>query len=327
MISSRVGGCPRVGVLLRVTFQNREVGYASYQSWPELNNAFSQSLSKFYQALFYARQSAVALTEKRSLWDGLSVPPSHFLIPSFSFFEQKKINLENLKKNGFLYIKLKVGRNPKDEASLLRSRADEMSALGFKVRLDFNASLSYDNLQYFLEESGSSFCSIIDFLEDPLSLTTLESEWCQIRAQWNIPLALDLFSIDLKDLKQKSLQAVSVLVWKPAYQKLESILQLLSWFPTLKLVVTSDLGHPLEQLSSAWEASRLVNYLGRDRLQTCGLLSSVAYEPLQGGFDLESKGPFLIPPSGFGFGLEEKIESHDFDWRALFSRTKTVSLE
>lgn len=291
----------RKGALLRFEFAGGNVGYADCHPWVELGDvSLKQQLSLLLQgiltpltrrSLFFAKLDAKARVEKKNVFEGISLPSSHWLL------SHPKEEIPE----GFSRVKLKVGRDPAQEIpsllTLFRRLSDEI-----KVRLDFNAKLSQKEFDAYLERI-KKWIHRIEFIEDPYPYEA--QSWEATQNTYGILLACDAQSE--KRQYQKRSHGVSVV--KPAIQEETSFLS------KLKLVVTSYLDHPLGQLGAAYIAGKLAK-TSSSKLLACGLLSHVVYEPNAFSEQLCLRGTILIPPvEGMGFGFDQLLEKQP--WKPI----------
>jgi len=301
-LNAASASCARDGFLIRVTFQDQRVGYADCAPWTQwgdlswdqqLKCLATRKITPLLQAsLHCARWDAWARGLNQSLFR-FPIPPSHALVTSL-----KKINrsfCEKLSAEGFRHIKCKVGFHPQEEVKLLLEKEELLRTFDFKVRLDFNASLSPEAFEAFLKTLGP-FKSKIDFIEDPMPYDSFM--WKYLQKKNNIRLALDQASGSPD-------RGFGVFVLKPEIQEVS---QWVSWCKkrSIPLVVTHRMGHPLGRAYAAWIASEIA----QDSdviLETCGLLGEGIYEPCEFDRGLSSVGNRLLAPSGLGLGWEQDL--------------------
>lgn len=162
-LSALAGARPRQGALLRVGD-----GFADVHPWPELGDApLDEQLALLSRgettaltrcSLRFAALDAAARREGRSLFDGLTIPLSHWSgahPPA-----------------GFDTAKVKCGRD---------FAARDLHA-GLRLRLDFNAALT-------AEEFARLELPAVDFVEDPCPYDPIA--WQRLRQQKRVRLALD----------------------------------------------------------------------------------------------------------------------------------------
>ena len=292
----------RQGALLRFEFEDRSIGFADCHPWEEFGDLpLGRQLSSLAQgaltpltkrSLAFAKWDAEARTQKKSLFSGLSIPPSHWLIG----------HIADEIPEDFAFVKLKLGRNPADELPELVKLFRRMPK-HTKIRLDFNSLLTRKQFEAYLK-TIIAFIDKIDFIEDPFPYQS--KEWEEIQGTYNLQLACDHLSH--KRLNDKNSHAVTIL--KPAIQE-EDLFQS---FPG-KLVVTSYLDHPLGQLAAAYVAAKLGSCFP-ERLEPCGLLSHLVYQTNKYSERFALKNTVLqLPPEGTGFGFDDLLLKEE--WQVL----------
>lgn len=212
----------REGALLRAGS-----GFGDIHPWPELGDApLDEQLAMLGRgemtpltaaSLRFADIDGAAREEGRSLFDGLSIPPSHWL---FS---------DGAVPRGFDTVKVKLGPD---------ADVDELRVLaGYRLRLDFNATLEPREFSRFVARLPIDVKESIDFVEDPCPYDG--PTWSWLRAKLGIRLALDRAIAE---------EGVDVLVVKPAVQPMPQT--------TKEIVITSYMDHPVGQLCAAYVAAR-----------------------------------------------------------------------
>lgn len=282
----------RNGALLRFEFDHG-FGFADCHPWESLGDLpLSQQLELLKQgrltsltsrSLHFARMDAKARTEGVSLFDGLTIPPSHFLIPDI--VRWNSADIYDVLQKGYTHLKIKLGQDIDAEIPCLN---DLLQRCDLNVRLDFNNRLSKSQFEAFLEKVDTQR---IEFCEDPFPYDPVS--WREIQKR-GVALALDYGS-------ERAIQAHSsatFLIVKPAIQDETPFLSL----DKQKIVVTSYLDHPLGQMAAAYVAGRLKR-VNPSSLVTCGLLSHSVYQ--KNPFSVALKeGPDFIAPGGTGFGFD-----------------------
>ncbi len=170
----RARGPVRHGALLRVETAGGAFGYADVHPWEELGDLpLAEQLSKLSRgeitdltraSLAFAALDGAARAEGRSLWDGLTVPPSHFLLPGAA--DAVPEALEAASSEGFTRFKLKVGGDPDAEKRLLLALADVLAETGGKLRLDYNERLTAPEFAARFARLDA-LLPVLDFVEDP----------------------------------------------------------------------------------------------------------------------------------------------------------------
>jgi O-succinylbenzoate synthase len=311
---------PRNGVLLQVDFGKNKIGFADCFPWPELGDlTLNEQLNLLkegsltpltHQCFEFARADAEARFEKRSLFEGLTIPKSHALLTSTEDLSPQF--LDQSADDGFLRIKLKCGSDLNKEIHHLKAITPNLKSLGIKLRLDFNHSLkNKDRLEFFLKSIPDTLRDI-EFIEDPYPFSF--KGWSEIQSRYSVELALDHFDPKM-EIPSKLSEAISVWVIKPAVQDSAKMIKQAKKLG-VSVVITSYLDHPLGQLSAAWVAAYTQSQ-PNSPLRECGLLSHTAYEPHLASRFLKSSGPQLLTPEGTGFGLDDFLAS--LHWELLMA--------
>lgn len=264
-------------------------GFADCHPWVELGDLPLQeqlkllSLSKTTplteRSLYFARLDREARAEKRSLFDGLAIPPSHHLLLKIT---------EEIPDTAV--FKIKMGKElEKEKRELIRL----LENVPCRVRIDFNARLNAHEFQGFLEEMDP-FLPFFDFIEDPFPFDA--KAWRALQEKYGVSLACDAGS-------ERAIGLPHVLILKPAVQSHLPFQHLAQ-----ELVVTSYLDHPIGQLSAAYIAAQL-------NVSLCGLCSHLVYQTNEFSAQLPQKGPYLTPPEGTGFGFDDLLAK--IPWKKL----------
>jgi o-succinylbenzoate synthase len=279
----------RQGALLRIQFEDNLTGFADCHPWESLGDLpLHLQLDQLQQAqttpltarsLHFARLDAEARAKKVSLFDGLTIPPSHFLI----------LDLLPLKQfpQGYRLFKIKLGQNLSDETKKLRTLLNHFDG---QVRLDFNARLSRSTFEAFLEEMGQERQKI-EFCEDPFPYKP--EAWKEVQERYAISLACDHHS----EAAIGAPESAAYLVIKPAIQDEKPFLK-----SSQKLLITSYLDHPLGQATAAYIAATLPSGT------PCGLLSHYVYTENPFSRLLSSAGIQFPKLPGTGFGFDELLQ-------------------
>lgn len=304
----------RSGALLKFYFEDQKWGYADCHPWPELGDLpLNEQLNQLRHERWtpitqrsweFAKVDAQARAEKVSLFKDARIAPSHALI--LDIHQLQPEGIEKLAHQGFKCLKIKSGFQLKDEQNRLKELHPILRRHHLKVRLDFNQVLSAQSLNSYLREQ-SDLLDLIDFIEDPMPY--VPEEWGKVERKWGIRLALDHHPPGQKI--ERGTFSVSIL--KPALQDplvwVQKALEL-----GTSLVVTTYLDHPLGQFCAAWVSSQVLTHT-QVPLETCGLLSQVAYEYSEPFSFIQSEGPKLLPPKGLGMGMDEYLDH--LDWTPL----------
>jgi O-succinylbenzoate synthase len=278
---------PRRGALLRVG-----EGFADVHPWPELGDApLDEQLAMLARdettpltraSLGFAAIDAEARRDSRRLFDGLTIPRSHW-----------------------------PGSDPPDGFDTVKLKSIDQIPDHVRLRIDFNATLTPDE---YVRIAATLPRERIDFIEDPCPYDA--ATWRELRARTGLRLALDrawatehrqecLCHIDLPMWHRHSclcsVAGIDVLVIKPAKHEIPNT--------DGEIVVTSYMDHPLGQLCAAYAAATV------GITATCGLVTHVLYEPDAFIEQMRIDGARLVPPAGNGFGFDDLLEK--LPWRRL----------
>jgi O-succinylbenzoate synthase len=227
----------------------------------------------------------LAREEKRSLFAGLTVPPSHATLP---FVNQDAVG--GAIESGFTHVKVKAGREVVKELATVRRLIKDWPEI--RWRIDFNGTGVRAELEEVFKAWSEEERAKIDFLEDPVDYRSLD--WLGLQKALGVTVANDRWvDSDRGDSE--------VLVVKPAVQEIPATLRM--------MIVTSYLDHPLGQAFAAWEAARA----GVD--EVCGLQSHGVFEATPFTEALGPVQPDFQVPEGFGLGFDHLLEA--LPWRKL----------
>ncbi|KAF3363163.1 Uncharacterized protein PHSC3_000350 [Chlamydiales bacterium STE3] len=272
------------GSLVRCIFEDKLVGYADClpivsqgdlslkeQKKRLLDGNFTPLTEK---TVLFAKLDALARFEKRSLLDASKGVKSHFLIMNL----HQPQNWEAIAKRGFTILKIKLQGTDSEKKAL---QGLPREAPNFKWRLDFNSKMTYESFTSFIHSLDLSF---IDFIEDPFPYN--EYLWQKVEKDFQLSLAADF---EKKKLKEWHPQ---VLIIKPAVDAVAQFKGSAS-----RIVITSYLAHPLEQVAASYCAQQLQN----DEIM--GLHSHTVFEPniFSSAFNKEPSLFFAALGTGFGF--------------------------
>lgn len=187
-LSPLAGWRPREGALLR-----DGDGFADVHPWPELGDApLEEQLAKLARgestpltrrSLAMARIDGAARAQGVSLFEGLTIPPSHW-----------------------------PGADPPPGFDTVKLKGIDRLPAGVRLRIDFNRSLS---AEAFLMIAEGLPAERIDFIEDPCEYDP--AVWAALREQTGLRLALDRPSESVPP-GSPPLSSVDVLVIKPAIE-------------------------------------------------------------------------------------------------------------
>jgi o-succinylbenzoate synthase len=307
VINSKIKIKYRPGALLRVRFDNGNVGYADLCPFSEmgdqpleleLKNLLQSKPSALTQrALTVARLDADARAEEKSLYNPKVRVKNHFLINDLHTFEQNR--LETLEKNGYSEFKIKLGRDLNVETEKLQNICERLSTTA-RVRLDFNFTLTRDKFLQWFDKAQKWLRPSLEFVEDAFAYNA--KEWREVNERWNIMLALDFAPLETK-IKAEGAQIVVI---KPALEDDQKILKNIAGGPK-KVVYTHYMDFPLGQMAALIAAENAALAHG-DKILTCGLQHHDIYEGFIFQSAIKHDGPFILPPEGYGLGFDALLE-------------------
>jgi O-succinylbenzoate synthase len=179
----------RHGALIRV-----DGGFADIHPWPELGDApLDEQLAMLARgettpltraSLEFANIDADARREGRSLFEGLTIPPSHW-----------------------------PGADPPDVFNTAKLKNIDRIPDRVRLRIDFNATLTPEE---FLRIAATLPRDRIDFIEDPCPYDA--ATWVELRSRTGLRLALD--RAGATEHRHSSANSFDVLVIKPAIQQI-----------------------------------------------------------------------------------------------------------
>lgn len=282
-------------------------GFGCIHPWPELGDpplekcladlAGPRRWQIVKRAMRLARYDEAGRQHEHSLFEEMEVPESHATLISASTETVAKAV-----EAGFTTIKLKMGRDATAEGAFL----DAMSASHpqLKWRLDFNESLTPEQVNAFLRARPAEVLAAIDFLEDPCPYSA--AAWGEIFRTHRVKCA-----VDAEAAPQSS--AAQVMVIKPAIDE-PYLLGEAALGHGQRVVVTSYMDHPVGQAFAAWEAARL-GLLFPGLVGVCGLQTHTLFEPTEFSEVLGPWVPAFQPSEDFGIGFTDLL--HALPWTRL----------
>lgn len=308
-----LAGGQRRGALFQVEHKDGSVGYCDCHPWVERGDASleeqlrllsqGKTTSLTERSLYFALHDAMARAQGVSLFENLEIPPSHWLIPNLENCDAKQ--LSDALGRRFTRFKVKLGKNLEQELKLLIKLWKQMGSKELTFCLDFNLSLTLEQFEQVLK-TLAPLKSQIAFHEDPFPFDP--AVWQGIQKK-GVTLACDYRSEEAIGYPSSA----KVLVVKPALQ--DEAIFLPSLQPDHRLVITSYLDHPVGQLGAAYVAALCLSK-DPDKIDLCGLLTHLVYQPNAFSEQLRMEGPVLIPPKGTGFGYDTLLSS--LTWEVLY---------
>lgn len=285
----KTGKTARRGALLRFDFPGIGPGHADCHPWETLGdlslekqlsllkNGETTPLTK--RSLYFAKLDATARAKKKSLFENIVVPKSHFLITDY---------LKTSLPDDWEIVKIKCrDQLPKIAEKLNR----ETRKWGGKIRFDGNNLFTQNEIANFLEKLSSKVRAAIDFFEDPFPFRS--EVWQNLQKRFEVPFAKDHQAVPGE-------AGYDIVILKPDIQDLKPFQK-----SAKRKIVTGYLGHPFGQLCAAYEASLCTR-------EVCGLLSHLAFDPNPYSQQLALRGARLIPPAGTGFGFDNLLKKEDW---------------
>jgi len=279
----------RQGALIRVNG-----GVADVHPWPELGDLpLDDQLARFARgettpltqaSLAFASIDAAARRDGRNLFDGLTIPPSHW-----------------------------PGPDPPPAFETVKLKSIDVIPDRVRLRIDFNATLTAEE---FVNVAATLPRERIDFIEDPCPYDA--AVWRELRSKTGLRLALDRAPSSSQHRQEClchtssdpmwhrhsclcSANSYDVLILKPALEEIPCT--------DAELVVTSYMDHPIGQLCAAYAAATA------NITSTCGLITHVLFENDPFIERMRVDGTHLVPPEGNGWGFDDLLEK--LPWQRL----------
>ena len=283
------------GITRKGTLISSAGGYADLFPWPEFGDL---DLDQQLHLLKKGKPTPLAqrsfkLAIKDGEWRKAGINPirnndveNHFLINDFSEADIP---------SGFQTLKIKMMENFRIQIPFLEKWADR----NFKIRLDFNSSLTFENFLNFSNALSANLKNQIDFVEDPFPYS-LEN-WKAANEQ--LPLACD-FEQPNVDWNQ-SVFPFTTVIYKPARQDRSQIQGPLA--SGLNLVVTSSMDHPMGCLHALVESIELKKEFGSQILDA-GCMSWPIYGTNDYTEKIKVSGSKVIDVEGLGIGFDRILQ-------------------
>ena len=286
---------------------NIDGGYATIHPWPEFGDEeleihldslrLKEPTTLAKRAIHFAAVDRQARLNKKSLFEGLTIPSSHALISKLQSDSAKQF--EDSKQN--LYIKIKIDADVEDTAAMLSSFQDVPAT----IRLDANGSYTVDGAIKLWHSLPLKLKEKVEFTED--FCPYIDQDWKILQERHRIPLAYDFYS------SQKVKDNYRYRIIKPVVQPYEKIVDA-EIKRNRKIVVTSSMDHPFGIAIAAWVSGSLSEKYPLSILPG-GYSPVAAFE--ENSFSLaitDSDGNFKIP-HGTGFGFDSLLD--ELQWEPL----------
>ncbi|NUN04565.1 MAG: hypothetical protein HUU57_02275 [Bdellovibrio sp.] len=302
----------REGVLLKVQWADGAVGYADLHPWPEFGDiSLADQLAdlrrgrmsaQVEQCVWLARKDAQLRKDKKSIFDGVDKIKNNYLVTDY-----KKIQpgfLDEIKKEGFSTLKLKMGHNLQGEAAAL----SHVAAAGLKIRLDFNALGRWQIFEKFMSNVPLTVRAHIEYVEDPFPFDT--NTWQD--AQKLVRIAIDS-QYDKVPWQTMNHAPFDVIVVKPAKMDVDTAMSRCEKF-NLKATITSYMDHPVGVLSALGIAMELKKKYG-EMILDAGCFTHRLFQMDVFSAELSNQGPYFMKTKGTGVGFDDLLGA--LPWQPL----------
>lgn len=292
----------RIGILLKIEWPDGLVGYSDLHPWTELGDPpwedqladlrQGQISIMLEQAIWMARKDAQLRKQAKNSFEGLASIKNNYIVTDIR--TEPEGLADRLKAEGFETVKIKVGRDLKQEA-------DYISALGrdgnFKLRLDFNAVGTWQTYERFMSSIDKVSMTRVQYVEDPFPFDA--QAWTE--AKRFAPIAIDnqISKVDLKKIQGKPFDVV---VLKPAKMDVSSTVQSCI-IHDFKITVTSYMDHPVGVVHALAIASELKK-AHPQRILDAGCMTLKLFQMDAYSAEVVSSGAFLKRPAGRGIGFD-----------------------
>ncbi|UXR64912.1 hypothetical protein EZJ49_01435 [Bdellovibrio bacteriovorus] len=315
LLSAVANVTARQGALFKVEWSDGHMGYADLHPWPELGDLSLQEqledlrmgrmTAQVEQSIWMARRDAVLRKQKKNIFDAGEKIRNNYLLSNYQ--DLKPGFLDELKKQGFTTVKVKMGRDLQQEAVALT----HIAAAGLRMRLDFNAVGSWQIFEKFMTGLPPAVRVLIEYVEDPFPFDF--HAWNEARKLCKIALDNQYDKVPWGKLPSA---AFDVLVIKPAKTDVDkAVAHCQKW--NLKMTVTSYMDHPVGMLHALGVAMDLKKQYG-DMILEAGCLTYRLFQMESFGAEINTQGPYLLKTKGLGIGFDRLLEA--LPWQPLQSR-------
>ena len=276
-------------------------GVGCIHPWPEFGDAplqlhlssllTDQPTALAANAIDCAREDAAARRRGVSLFDGVTIPRSHY---SWSNTRCVESQCELLCAQHWQAVKLKGTSDVLTTASLINTITSRIRSAGHHVsiRVDFNSCLALGSVEDFLSQLSDAARDELDFLEDPVPYEA--SVWCHLQKKHGVRLAVD-------KAWANATAGFDYIVVKPARRDWRLVAEK---HPRCPLIFTSAMDHPIGQSWAALQAARAYTLLP-DRIGLGGLCTQHLFSGDPFCARLQTPGGHFSPDrngGGLGFG-------------------------
>lgn len=304
----------RQGVLLRVEWSDGHVGYADLHPWPELGDLslaeqledlrLGRMTTQIEQSIWLARRDAVLRKQRKNVFDVGEKIRNNFLLSNYQ--DLKPGFLDELKKEGFTTVKVKMGQDLQQEAAALT----HIAAAGLRIRLDFNALGSWQIFEKFMTGLAPSVRALIDYVEDPFPFDF--HAWNEARKLCKIALDNQYDKVPWGRIPSAPFD---VIVIKPAKTDVDKAVGYCQKW-NLKLTVTSYMDHPVGVIHALGVAMDLKKQHG-DMVLEAGCLTHRLFQMDSFSAEIGTQGPYILKTKGVGVGFDSLLEA--LPWRPVQS--------
>lgn len=331
-LNSRVKQISRNGALLRVKDEEGRIGYSDVCPFSEMgDHPLDLELKKIStmkptalggKSLIFACSDAIVRSLKQSSYEVSIKLKNHFLICDVMQFDLNRT--EKLKAEGYTEFKIKIGSDLERETIQVEKLLNRLS-LKNKIRLDFNGKLSRDQFVVWFEKNQNWLRSSLEFIEDPFSYDA--KSWSTLSDSMGVHFALDLEArttdvenpeATLGAILEEGAIGAKVIVVKPAIQNEDRIFELFN-NSSKKFVFTHYMDFPVGQMCAHLAAQKFMKKLTlnncSDQMLSCGLQYHDSYDGVVAQSFIQNDGPYIIPPTGYGFGFDKFLENQT--WTSL----------
>ncbi|MBO9667513.1 MAG: hypothetical protein J7501_11960 [Bdellovibrio sp.] len=305
-------GASRSGALFKVEWPDGNIGYADLHPWTELGD---DSLEKqieglrkgkisrmMEQTIWLARKDALLRKAGKTFLTAGEKVRNNFLVSNVD--EIIPGYLDDVKRQGFSTIKLKVGRNLKDEATAIT----RIAAADLKIRLDFNGLGSWQTFEKFMTNLSPNERAWIEYVEDPFPYD--KAAWAEAKKLIKIAIDAPYAKVDWDNLQKAPFDIVVI---KPAKMDVDQAIERCMKF-NLKATVTSYMDHPvgvMHALAIAMECKQNHPSIMLD----AGCLTHRCYQMDSFSAEMNTQGPFIAGVKGKGIGFDRLLGA--LPWQSL----------
>jgi L-alanine-DL-glutamate epimerase and related enzymes of enolase superfamily len=305
----------RKGALLKLQWPDGLIGYSDLHPWPELgDDSLDKQISDLKrgrltpmveQSIWLARRDAVARRDKKNLLDTTIRLKNNFIISDIGSVQTGLF--DELRKEGFTQIKLKVGKDLEKERDFVTLCA----SAGFKLRLDFNSSGNWQIFEKFFTGIPKSAMPAIDYVEDPFGYDPLS--WTEARKLVKVAIDHEYPKVDWANMKKP---AFDVVIVKPAKMDVTQALDRCFQFQ-VQATITSYMDHPVGMVHALAVANEFKKNYG-DLLLNPGCMTYRLFKMDAFAAELQTQGPYIVKAPGYGVGFDKLLESQP--WQPLLLR-------